>query len=70
MHHTCPNPKCASHGCRGLGNVIRHGFARLKCGKPLTFRQIFTLATRGQAFFVLVVFEYQRPLGPALKAVA
>ena len=38
--------------------------------KPLTFRQIFTLGTRGHVFFVLVVFEYQRPLGPALEAAA
>ncbi len=38
--------------------------------KPLTFRQTFMLETRGQVFFVLVAFEYQRPPGPTFKAAA
>ena len=29
MYQTCPNSMCEYHGLRGLGNVIRYGFARI-----------------------------------------
>ena len=36
--HVCPNPECPLHGQLGKGNVVRHGFIRLKPGRRRRYR--------------------------------
>ena len=37
-HRFCPNPECSLHGQLGKGNVVRHGFIRLKRGRRRRYR--------------------------------
>lgn len=71
-------PVCAGQ----LGNVVRHGFLALKYGRdtwtpamqagitkrPLTFRQIFTMA--GTHLAVLVLWRLWRPESSRFRKVA
>jgi transposase-like protein/IS1 family transposase len=56
MIRTCPNPRCRHHSRRNTGNVIRHGFARLKRGK----RRRYLCKTCGKTFCSTVGTPYCR----------
>ena len=43
-HVFCPNPECPLHGRLGKGNIVRHGFIRLKRGR----RRRYRCAVRGR----------------------
>ena len=34
----CPNKQCAQHAKHGQGNIVLHGFSKLKCGKRRRYR--------------------------------
>ena len=55
-HRFCPNPECSLHGQLGKGNVVRHGFIRLKRGR----RRRYCCTACGRTFCSTVETPYYR----------